>query len=135
MRVLLDTNVLVSAVLFGGTPRELLRLVIEGRLELVTSRHLLDELEEILERKFGFSRATAVETGSELETLAYLVESTDVPRVCRDPDDDQVLAAAAYGRAAVIVSGDRDLLDLGSHGGIEILTPALLAVRLQAARG
>lgn len=130
MRVLLDTNVLVSAVLFGGIPHALLRSAIEGRLRLVTSSHLLDELEEVLEGKFGFSRAAAVETRAELETLGKLVEPAEVPRVCRDPDDDEVLAAAMLGEASVIVTGDRDLLDFGSYQGIEILTPALLAARL-----
>lgn len=131
MRVVLDTNVLLSAILFGGVPRRLLQVVMDGRLRLVTSRHLLDEFEEILEEKFGFSKAAAVETRSELEILAEVVEPVDVPKVCRDPDDDQVLAAAQAGAAEVIVTGDRDLLILEWHGDIEILTPAAMAVRLE----
>jgi len=131
VRVLLDTNVLVSAILFGGVPRELLRGVIDGRLTLVTNRHLLDELEDILEGKFAFTRAAAVETRAELEVLAELAEPVEVPRICRDPDDDQVLAAAVAGEAEAIVTGDRDLLVLEWHSEIEVLTPASFVVRLR----
>lgn len=134
MRVALDTNVLLSAILFGGVPRRLLQAVIDGRLRLVTSRHLLDEFEEILEEKFGFSRAAAVETRSELEVLEEIVEPVDVPKVCRDPDDDQVLAAAHDGAAEVIVTGDRDLLVLEWYNNIEILTPAMFIPRLTEQR-
>ncbi|MGZ4212749.1 MAG: putative toxin-antitoxin system toxin component, PIN family [Actinomycetota bacterium] len=134
MRVVLDTNVLLSAILFGGVPRRLLQAVIDGRLRLVTSRHLLDEFEEILEEKFGFSKAAAVETRSELEVLAEIVEPVDVPKVCRDPDDDQVLAAAQAGAAEVIVTGDRDLLVLEWYNNIEILPPAMFIPRLTEQR-
>ncbi|MGZ4127321.1 MAG: putative toxin-antitoxin system toxin component, PIN family [Actinomycetota bacterium] len=134
MRVVLDTNVLLSAISFGGVPRRLLQAVIDGRLRLVTSRHLLDEFEEILEEKFGFSKAAAVETRSELEVLAEIVEPVDVPKVCRDPDDDQVLAAAQAGAAEVIVTGDRDLLVLEWYNNIEILPPAMFIPRLTEQR-
>ncbi|MGZ4105023.1 MAG: putative toxin-antitoxin system toxin component, PIN family [Actinomycetota bacterium] len=134
MRVVLDTNVLLSAISFGGVPRRLLQAVIDGRLRLVTSRHLLDEFEEILEEKFGFSKAAAVETRSELEVLAEIVEPVDVPKECRDPDDDQVLAAAQAGAAEVIVTGDRDLLVLEWYNNIEILPPAMFIPRLTEQR-
>ncbi|MFN2595153.1 MAG: putative toxin-antitoxin system toxin component, PIN family [Actinomycetota bacterium] len=130
MRVLLDTNVLVSAILFGGVPRDVLRAVIDGRIRIVSSAHLLDELEDILVAKFGFSKAAAVETRSELEVLADLVEPPDVPKVCRDPDDDHVLAAALTGRVDLIVTGDRDLLVLEWYNGLEIVTPAMFAPRI-----
>lgn len=88
------------------------------------------ELEELLERKFGFAPASATAIRSELESLAVVVVPTDVPRICRESDDDAVLAAALEGRAAFIVTGDRDLLVLGHHEGIEIIGPAGFAERL-----
>lgn len=124
MRVLLDTNVLISAILFGGLPSLLLLRAIEGEIQLVTSPVLLDELEELLGDKFGFGPAAARATRAELEGLADVVEPLEVPTVCRDPDDDEVLAAAAIGGAAFIVTGDEDLLVLQRHGEGGILTPA-----------
>jgi uncharacterized protein len=123
VRILLDTNVLISALLFGGLPRVLLRTAMRGDIVLVTSPALLDELEDILIGKFGFGRAIARLTRAEIEALADLVNPGDLLRVSRDPDDDEVLAAAVAGRAEVIVTGDRDLLALGAHQGIRVLTP------------
>ncbi len=124
MRALFDTNVLISAILFGGLPRRLLLRAIEGEIELVISPVLLDELEELLAEKFRFGPAAARAARAELEGLAEVVEPIEVPRVCRDPDDDEVLAAAVIGEAAFIVTGDEDLLVLKTHGEIRILTPA-----------
>lgn len=62
--------------------------------------------------------------------MSAVVEPAEIPTVCRDPDDDQVLAAAIMRRVTFIVTGDRDLLDLGSHEGVEIITPATFADRV-----
>jgi len=123
VRVLLDTNVLVSAILFGGVPRSLLEHGIRGELDLVTSPALMDELEELLHRKFGFPAEAARQVRAELELLADVVRPKVVPRVLRDRDDDEVLAAALTGDAEVIVTGDNDLLEVGSHRGVQILPP------------
>lgn len=123
MRVVFDTNVLVSAVLFGGLPGELLTRALHGELALITSATLMDELEGVLIDSFSLDRSFVRNVRSELELLAEVVSVPDVPRVVRDPDDDAVLAAAIAGGASVIVTGDRDLLVLGEHHGIRIVTP------------
>ena len=129
MRAVLDTNVVISAVLFGGVCRDILVRAIRGEIDLVTSPAMLDELEDVLAEKFDFSRDAARATRSEIESLADVVEPADVPRVCRDPDDDEVLAAAVTGAADTIITGDEDLLTLESHQGIEIVTPGNLRRR------
>jgi putative PIN family toxin of toxin-antitoxin system len=103
-----------------------LDLVLGGQLQLITSNHLLTELEDLLARKFKFSAAAANEVGRELEFIAALADPGHVPPVCRNSDDDHVLAAAGDGQANWIVTGDKDLLHLGSHRGVEIITPAAL---------
>lgn len=126
MRVLLDTNVLISGILFRGLPRSLLERAMRGELDLVTSLALLDELERVLVDRFHIPRELARLARGELESLAEVLAPDEVPSVSRDPDDDQVLAAAVTGGAEAIVTGDRDLLVLRAHRGIAILTPAEL---------
>jgi len=111
-------------VLGGSNARRALELALAGRMRPVSSTHLMSELEDVLVRRFGYSPAAARETRLEMELVAVLVEPARVPGVCRDPDDDHVLAAAAGGRAGWIVTGDKDLLELRSCCGVEILTVA-----------
>lgn len=127
-RVLLDTNVLMSGILFPGKPRELLRAALRGHLRLVTSEHLLEELEGVLSTQFNLTPVAAHEVRSELGAIADVVEPSEVPRICRDPDDDEVLAAAVMGKAEAIVTGDEDLLALRSHHAIVIVGVAEFAI-------
>lgn len=123
MRVLLDTNVLVSALLFGGLPRRLLDSAIRGDLDLVSSVGLLDELEDVLQESFEFERGAARMTRTELEAITGLVTPAALPPTSRDPDDDLVLATAIAAHADAIVTADKDLLVLGSIAATPILTP------------
>ena len=133
MRVLLDTNVLISGILFRGVPRTLLERAIRGEFDLVTSPALLDELEDVLARSFELPPELARAVRTELETLAEVVVPADVPSVSRDPDDDQVLATVVVGQADVVVTGDQDLLVLETHQAIPIIRPADLAASLNHA--
>ncbi len=122
MRVVLDTNILISALIFpGGAPEAVYRLGLEERLELVTSRPLLAELGRILTDRFGWDRGRAEEAVAQVTRIGDVVEPTETIRVIQeDPADDRVLEAALEGRADVIVSGDRHLLRLRSWRGIAI---------------
>ena len=126
MRVVADTNVLVSALIFpGGSPEAVYRLVLERRMELVSSRPLLAELARVLTDKFGWKPDRAEEAVAQLVRLAEIVEPTEaVSEIEADPADNRVLEAAAEAGADAIVSGDRHLLALGSWHGISIETPA-----------
>ncbi len=118
MRVLFDTNVLVSALAFGGLPRLLLLHALDGEYELVTSAELLDELERTLVAKIGMAPASARLARRELEAHVSLRRPSTIGRVLRDPTDDAVLAAAVGGRVHYLVSGDRDVLVQRSFGRI-----------------
>jgi len=129
VRVVIDTNLLVSAIISTGLPRQLLDAARAGEFELCTSEILLAELFDVLGRgKFadrlaqaGLSPKILVD---DLRGLAVVVAPVKVPRVVpTDPDDDHVLAAALAGAVDLIASGDRrDLLPLGSYAGIPIVT-------------
>jgi hypothetical protein len=126
-RVVLDTNVLISAVLLPyGKPFACLNWVLDNAT-LIASRELLDELESRLARpKFmkyvDESRRRAVM--ADLGLSAVQVELTGTVKICRDPDDDKLLEIAALGRADCLVTGDQDLLVLSQFQGIPIVTPA-----------
>lgn len=122
----LDTNVLVSGLGWQRTtPARIVDLALQGRFVIVTSEPLLDELERVL----AYPRLAAVIPDP--RALARLVAEVAVvvhPErtlavVERDPADNRVIEAAIAGRADAIVSGDRDLLDLGKFEGVRFLTP------------
>ena len=123
MRVVFDTNVLISALVYGGLPRELLTRVFRGELTLVTSTVLMNELEEVLVARFAHVPSLARTVRAEIELLAEVVDAPGLERVARDADDDAVLAAAIAGEASAIVTGDNDLLVLVEHRGVRIVTP------------
>lgn len=117
MRVVLDANVLVSAVISpAGPPREIVTAWVDGRFELVASPALVAELEDVLERprfRRWVSIATATEFIDGLAADALIVE--DPPALAGlspDPDDDYLIALARAAQADYLVSGDRHLLDL-----------------------
>lgn len=125
-RVVLDTNVLVSAILFGGPPRDVLELAISGTIHCSLSPPILDELRDVLCRaKFGFSLEQSLRVIEELHAVCDVVDPGDRVRVITsDPDDNMILECAVSADAAFIVSGDRHLLDLGQYEGIVIVNPA-----------
>lgn len=128
MRLVVDTNVLVSAFLWEGTPGRLIELAGEKEIQLFTSRVLIDELAATLAKKkltryVAASGLTAEAMVKNYRHLATLVPASRLAgHVSRDADDDQVLAAALAARADLIVSGDKDLLDLESFQGIRIVS-------------
>lgn len=126
MRVVLDTNVLVSAILFpGGAPEAVLRLGLEKRIQLVTSPTLLTEFARVLVEKFGHSNAQAQERLRRVIAVSDIVKPHETVReIAQDPEDDRVLEAALAARAEAIVSGDKHLLQLGTWRGIRIFRPA-----------
>lgn len=122
-RVVLDTNVYISALLFGGFPGSVLDLAILGAFTLILSPALLDELDEKLRAKFEMTMEDTAFLRARLETVGEIVEPGEVLKVIvDDPDDNRVLECAVKGKADLIVSGDRHLLKLGMYRGIKIVT-------------
>ncbi|HRJ47231.1 MAG TPA: putative toxin-antitoxin system toxin component, PIN family [Opitutaceae bacterium] len=122
MRLVLDTNVLLAAVFADGLCRDLVRKRVTSH-ELCASPELLAELAAKLRDKFGVDPAEVPLYGAYRERVKLVHSPRLAKPVCRDPDDDQVLAAAMAAEAEIIVTGDQDLLVLKQHAGIRILSP------------
>lgn len=135
MRVLLDTNVLVSAFLLrDAIPRRLVDHCL-GSLDLVTSPKLIEELESVLSRPKIAARTSPLLAQGFIEAYsqtALLADEGPALSVCRDPADDHVLATAVAVEAALVVTGDNDLLVLDPFGDVRILTPVDALVWLSA---
>jgi putative PIN family toxin of toxin-antitoxin system len=122
-RVVLDTNVYISALMFGGPPGAVLDLALLQSFRSIMSPALLDELDEKLRLKFEVSAEDTAIIRRKLESIAEMVWPDKKLQVIEDdPDDNRVLECAVKGNATYIVTGDRHLLKLGSYEGIRIIT-------------
>ncbi|TAH43835.1 MAG: putative toxin-antitoxin system toxin component, PIN family [Gammaproteobacteria bacterium] len=136
MRIVADTNTVVSGLLWRAAPRRLIDAGREQRITLITSPVLLAELADVLGRsKFieplRRDGLTAERLVAEYAAITQLVRPVAVPRVvARDPDDDHIIACALAAKADAIVSGDRDLLDLHEYQGIAILAASDAITRI-----
>jgi len=131
MRIIVDTNVLISAIIFSGeTPRACLRHVL-GHHEIIFSNETFAEFKKILlSDKFyrdKFLRYTYVKT---IENRGKFVETFHTFKDCRDAKDNMILEAAVSGKADYIITGDKDLLVLSPFRGITILSPGEFLLRV-----
>lgn len=135
MRIVLDTNVLVSALITrGGQPGRLLDAVKCGDCTLITSAYQIEELKEVLGRdrlKPYIRPEEACDLISNLDLIGVVVTALPDIALSPDPKDDPILAAGIAGQADLIVSGDKkDMLALGHVEGIPIITPREAVERL-----
>jgi putative PIN family toxin of toxin-antitoxin system len=125
MRVVLDTNVFVSGVFFGGLPGRTLESWRDGKLEIVVSPQIIEEYVRVGEGLAA--RFPGVDLDPALDLVAASATLVPAPSLSepasRDPDDDKFLACAVAARAEVVVSGDRDLLVVSPYGRISVLRP------------
>lgn len=129
MRIVFDTNLLISAVFFGGKPLELLNLIKQGRIDVVVTTEILAEYKRSV---FSFSQdePLATEWRAYFREFGIFVETTQKFLLCRDPDDNKFLNAAHAGKADFIISGDKDLREIqGFH--IPVVTVAVFLAELK----
>ena len=124
-RIVLDTNVLISAILFNGPPRRILERVIRGAVDCSLSLPMLDELRDVLQRpKSGFSPEQAFQVLEDLHAVCEVNNpAIRLNAVASDPDDNIVLECAMESGADFVVTGDGHLLEILTFKGIPILTP------------
>ncbi len=124
-QVVIDTNVWISGLVFGGIPEKIIRLFVDGTLLVATSEELLSELRRKVIQKFPvYSRYLAALEASIREKALVVELGTRSVNVGRDPNDNLVIETALVGMAEYIVSGDKDLLVLKEHEGVKIVMPA-----------
>lgn len=127
MRVVIDTNVLISAIFFKGKPDIILDAWRNGKLEITLSAEIFTEYSRVLHRLTD--KYPSIDTSGILYLLAAgskFIEPRNIDKpVCEDPDDDKFIAAAIAGAVKAIISGDKHLLDVNGYYGIEILRPSV----------
>ena len=123
-KIVLDTNLFVSILLRSASLNRLVELVRVGAVELIVSPAQMAELVDVLHRpKFNFPASDIKILLDWLKAHAlFVIPSPASKSICRDPKDDFILLAAETGKADAVVTGDKDLLDLGEYAGIPILT-------------
>jgi putative PIN family toxin of toxin-antitoxin system len=123
-KVVLDTNTLISAIVFGGKPREVLEAAIKGHIQLVLTEKIIEEMREVLEgKKFQYPKEITDLIIHELEALVEIVKPKHkITVIDKDPEDNRVLECAQESQADYIVSGDEHLLELENFEGSKIVT-------------
>ena len=124
MRIVLDANVLISGIFWGGVPGQLIHRWLAGQVEIIASVEIVTEYERVLHE------VAAVRGRDDLARRwvnlisehITLVDVRPVMRICRDPDDNKYLDCAIQGSARLVVSGDKDLLSLEIVKGVPIVT-------------
>jgi putative PIN family toxin of toxin-antitoxin system len=123
MRVVLDTNVIIPGLLFGGVPEKVVREVLAGKAHSVTSPYIIEETSRILKSKFGIDEL-------QINMLQQLLSSSEMQffqpylSIIGDDPDNRILETAETGKADYVVTGDKLLLELGQYKTIKIVKPA-----------
>lgn len=135
MKVVLDTNVLMSGIFWSGAPSKILEHWADGRFHILLSIDIISEYQrvfEILGKKYpnssqsGNSIISTIIAGSSIVDIKL----KNPEQISRDPDDDKFIHCALEGNADFLVSGDRDLLDVNGHAGLKIIKPKSFLDRL-----
>ena len=127
MKVVFDTNVLIAALITEGLCSSLLIRARKHNFDLILSDDILREFKGILKNKFKLSSADISEIIAIITEAASEIihKTTCSPCICRDPNDDMIIACAVEARAQFIISGDHHLIDLGTYENIRIVNPDL----------
>jgi len=123
MRIVIDTNVLASALFFGGKPAELLRLVLMQTISAVATEEIMSEYRSTIE--YLLKKYSASKVNCPVDPILSVIEvipARSRVKVCRDPDDDKFISCAIDGQCYYIVSGDKDLLSLKEQQQVKIVT-------------
>ncbi|MEX1112018.1 MAG: putative toxin-antitoxin system toxin component, PIN family [Candidatus Andersenbacteria bacterium] len=133
-RVVVDTNVIVSALNFGGNPARIVTMAGLKMVELFLSDQILQESAGVLQEKFAWTSGRVSRAVQAMKDIAVVVKPTERVVVVRDKDDDHLLECAVAAHAHYLVSGDEDLLVLKRYRDTKIVSPAQFLKILHKAR-
>ena len=123
MKIVVDTNVVISGIFFGGNPRKIVESIVDGKIEAIATKEIIEEYMEIveymIEKKQGKLNQSIL---SPLYSSMKMIDAETPVDVCRDPDDNKFIECAVDAKALYIVSGDKDLLDVGRYGDVQTVT-------------
>ena len=126
IKVVLDTNIYISGILFAGKPREVLDLAIKGKIHVFISPDILSELRDVLSRKkFGFSPEHVDIIIREIESITTMVNPAKKYSIVSHDSDNIIIDCAMESRVEYIITGDNDLLCLNKYKSVTIINPAL----------
>ena len=125
MTIVVDTNVLISGIFFGGAPWRVVNAVSKGEVLAAATPEIVGEYIEVVDEMIARGQGHLRKNGLDpfLTSLEFVMSKTKVT-VCRDPDDDKFIGCAIDADALYIVSGDKDLLSLESYSGVRMITAA-----------
>ncbi|MBI4450825.1 putative toxin-antitoxin system toxin component, PIN family [Candidatus Woesearchaeota archaeon] len=126
MRVVADTNLLIASIFWSGAPYDIVQLALDGKLEIITSQHILNEVRKVLQdpkESFQLSEQEIDDIIEGILLYAELVNSDARLDVVRDPKDNHVIACAMAAKTDYIITRDKDLLSLKEYAEIKIVTP------------
>lgn len=131
MRIIIDTNVALSGLLWGGPPNQILKWGRDRVIRILACEKTVDELKRVLQYDKFSNRLSVLQTSPQqamayfLNLVSFVPDPESIPNIIKaDPSDNLFLALAAQNGAAMMASGDRHLLDLESFGNIQIVTPS-----------
>jgi len=125
MRIVIDTNVVASAIFFGGKPEHLIELLMQQDVDAFVSQDILREYQETVnELTQKYSQRKIHVPFTQIAAACKMIEPTSQIHVCRDPDDDKFIECAVDSQSIYIVSGDKDLLDINHYQNVKIVTVA-----------
>lgn len=125
MKIVIDTNVIASAIFFGGKPKSLLELLMKHQLEAYASPSMILEYQETCDELLSrYPGKPLILPLNQIISACTLIEPSTKISVCRDPDDNKFIECAIDAECIYIVSGDKDLLSVQEYAGIRIVTVA-----------
>ncbi|MCJ7666378.1 MAG: putative toxin-antitoxin system toxin component, PIN family [Actinobacteria bacterium] len=132
LKVVLDTNIYISAILFGGNPERIRKLSKEKKLEILISEAIIAEVAEVLRKKFNWKSWQISQIIDEIrETATLIIPNQTLSMTKNDEDDNRILECAVEGKVQYIVSGDKQhLLPLKEYQGVKILSPAEFLIEM-----